>query len=143
MQQIDGDLTFVLPENHEEKVYLEDMKEEVSNTRSQYWSDFWNIYDWFFLVFLGITFIMYIIDRFSIYESQQWKLGLWKSYFLTVALTVAWIKMFKYMKVFESMGPFVVIMSNTFGDIVKIAFVYFVLYIPASCVFYQFYGKAS
>ena len=139
MQQIRGDLRFVLPENVEEKLYLEDMEEEVRKTKSPYWSDFWNVYDWCFLLLLLSTYLMYWIDRFSEPDEHR-TLATWKSMFLTVTLIAAWIKLFKYLKVFETMGPFVVIISNTFGDVLKIAFVYFILYIPASCVFYQFFG---
>ena len=141
LHQIRGDLKFVLPENVEEKIYLEDMEEEVMNCKSPYWSDFWNVYDWAFLVLLFFTYVLFWIDRLA-GQNQQWtELGLWKSMFLTVSLVFAWIKLFKYLKVFESMGPFVVIISNTFGDVLKIMFVYFILYIPASCVFFQFFGK--
>lgn len=141
LHQIRGDLQFVLPENMEEKIYLEEMEEEVRNVKSQYWSDFWNVYDWAFLVLLFFTYTLFWIDRLAD-AKYTGRLGLWRSMFLTVSLIFAWIKLFKYLKVFESMGPFVVIISNTFGDILKIAFVYFILYIPASCVFYQFFGEA-
>ena len=141
LHQIRGDLKFVLPENVEEKIYLEDMEEEVINQKSPYWSDFWNVYDWAFLVLLFFTYILFWIDRLSGKDSSEWKLALWKSMFLTVSLVFAWIKLFKYLKVFESMGPFVVIISNTFGDVLKIMFVFFILYIPASCVFFQFFGQ--
>ena len=142
LHQIRGDLKFVLPENVEEKMYLEDMEEEVINQKSPYWSDFWNVYDWAFLILLFFTYVLFWIDRLA-QKEQGWTLGLWKSMFLTVSLVFAWIKLFKYLKVFESMGPFVVIISNTFGDVLKIMFVYFILYIPASCVFFQFFGKSN
>ena len=142
LHQIRGDLKFVLPENVEEKMYLEDMEEEVINQKSPYWSDFWNVYDWAFLILLFFTYVLFWIDRLA-QKEQGWTLGLWKSMFLTVSLVFAWIKLFKYLKVFESMGPFVVIISNTFGDVLKIMFVYFILYIPASCVFFQFFGKCN
>jgi len=40
-------------------------------------------------------------------------------------------------------GSVEVPVSGHIRDIIKIAFVYFVLYIPASCVFFQFWGKSG
>ena len=139
LSQIRNDLQFCT--TNDEREYLYDMEDEIKNTQSPYLSDFWNIYDWVFLVTSAVTFLLYLIDEFSSLSSQEWPLGFYKSVLLAISLITAWIRLFKYVKVYEWMGPFVVIITNTMSDVTKIAFVYFVLYIPASCVFYQFFGK--
>ena len=40
---------------------------------------------------------------------------------------------------FAFLGPFVVILTKIINDIVKIAFVFVVFYIPTVATFYQFY----
>eukprot|EP00116_Pleurobrachia_bachei_P009297 sb/3469559/ len=59
---------------------------------------------------------------------------------MACTILLSWFKVFKYLRVFKSMGPFVVIITHSIGDIAKIAIVYTLLYIPMVCIFYQFYG---
>ena len=59
---------------------------------------------------------------------------------MACTILLSWFKVFKYLRVFKSMGPFVVIITHSIGDIAKIAIVYVLLYIPMVCIFYQFYG---
>lgn len=110
-----------------------------------YWSDLWNIYDWCSLSLMGLTALVYVISRIA--EINEWdvlnqNMVLTKSRMLSVSLVISWFKMFKYVRVFKSLGPFVVIITNSLGDCLKIAFVYFVLYVPMVCVFHQFYGNS-
>ena len=144
IKQAKTDLKFVLPKAVEEKDYLEGVVTEVEGSTSPYLADYWNIYDWVNMTLFGIALILYFVDKFGDnVSSKDWALGTYKSILWAFVLTLAWFKMFKYVRVFEALGPFVVIITNSIGDIAKMTFVYFVLYIPMVCVFFQFWGKSG
>ena len=145
-QHAQQDIQYVIPKNQNERSFLESMIEDIDNTKSFYLADYWNIYDWCSLSLMGITALVYIFCRVSEtlgYEKALDVMDLTKSRLLSLSLTLSWFKLFKYVRVFKTIGPFVVIITNSLGDCLKIAFVYFVLYVPMVCVFYQFYGQSD
>ena len=49
----------------------------------------------------------------------------------------------RFVRVFAFLGPFVVILTKIINDIIKIAFVFVVFYIPTVATYYQFYCDTS
>ena len=140
------DLKYVIPKNQNERSFLEGSIEEIEGTPSFYFADYWNIYDCCSLSLMGVTVLLYFSCRLTEsfgYTAFNDYVDLNKSRLLSLSLTLSWFKLFKYVRVFGSIGPFVVIITNSLGDCLKIAFVYFVLYIPMVCVFHQFYGMSN
>ena len=141
-----ADLQYVTARNQNERSFLEGMIEDIDGTTSLYFADYWNIYDCCSLTLMGITLLVYFSCRLTEvfgYTAYNEYVDLNKSRLLSLSLTLSWFKLFKYVRVFGSIGPFVVIITNSLGDCLKIAFVYFVLYIPMVCVFHQFYGMSN
>lgn len=150
MGQVQSDLKILQPISVLERQYLNNEMQKALGTKSVYFQDAWNIYDWvsYSLQFVGIIVYLYCeikdpqIDKKDKHLLQSYvPIFRIRSQLMSLAVLLSWFKVFKYVRVFKSLGPFVVIITHSIGDIAKIAFVYLVLYVPMVCVFYQFYGN--
>ena len=153
--QVESDLKVVRPLSPMDKAFLNSEMEKAVKQKSQYFADYWNVFDWivYSLQFVGIVVYLYCevaavrgrteeeMNEISEEELEDGKVIFRRrSQLMAIAILLSWFKVFKYLRVFKSMGPFVVIITHSFGDIGKISLVYVILYIPMVCIFYQFYG---
>ena len=147
--QVESDLKVVRPLSAMDHAFLNSEMMKAIKQQSQYFGDYWNIFDCivYSLQFIGIVVYLYCevsAGRFNKTEDEDIHsietIFRRRSQLMAIAILLSWFKVFKYLRVFKSMGPFVVIITHSFGDIGKISLVYVILYIPMVCIFYQFYG---
>ena len=154
--QVESDLKVVRPLSEMDQAFLNSEMMKAVKQKSQYFGDYWNVFDWivYSLQFVGIVIYLYCEvavegpeeDRLNQSKEEQSAIELMfrrRSQLMATAILLSWFKVFKYLRVFKSMGPFVVIITHSFGDIGKISLVYVILYIPMVCIFYQFYGNQN
>ncbi|KAL5252312.1 hypothetical protein ACHWQZ_G015174 [Mnemiopsis leidyi] len=150
--QVESDLKVVRPLSEMDQAFLNSEMMKAVKQKSQYFGDYWNIFDWivYSLQFVGI--VIYLYCEVAVEEprpgsaEEQHAIEIMfrrRSQLMATAILLSWFKVFKYLRVFKSMGPFVVIITHSFGDIGKISLVYVILYIPMVCIFYQFYGNQN
>ncbi|KAL5255648.1 hypothetical protein ACHWQZ_G011029 [Mnemiopsis leidyi] len=147
-KQIEKDLQYVPDKLTEEKEYLRKQAEIVRNSSSRYAQDPWNWYDWLTYISMFITSICVLtclygeslkrdgLDAYRVF-------ALWTSRLMCITIVLIWFKLFKYVRVYSFLGPFVVILVNTIHDIMKICFVFVVFFVPTVAVYYQFYYNAG
>ena len=144
--QIQSDLKIIRPLSEMDKQFLNSEMERTDKAKSQYLKDSWNYFDWtvYILQLVGIGFYLYceIACLKMDFNNEEERKSYFKTFrirsqLMAIAILLSWFKVFKYLRVFKSMGPFVVIITHSFGDVGKIAIVYMLLYIPMVCIFYQ------
>lgn len=128
----------------EERDYLLNQAKSIRDSSSSYSKDPWNWFDWLSYVMMLGTSICVLICLYATGLSEKHKHGyisfaLWTSRMMCLTIIIIWLKLFKYVRVYSFLGPFVVILANTLRDIIKIAFVFVVFFVPTVAVFYHFY----
>ncbi|XP_063695249.1 transient receptor potential cation channel subfamily V member 5-like isoform X2 [Bolinopsis microptera] len=144
-KQIERDLQYVPDKLTEEKEYLQNQAEIVRSSISRYRQDPWNWFDWLGYVSMLITSVCVLTclygESLKTGHLESYKqFALWTSRFMCITIVLIWFKLFKYVRVYSFLGPFVVILVNTIHDIIKICFVFVVFFVPTVAVFYQFYS---
>ena len=144
--QVQSDLKIIRPLSEMERQFLSSEMEKATKSKSQYRKDLWNYFDWTVYILQLVGIMAYIYCEISCQKmdlrndkerKSYYKIFRIRSQLMAIAILLSWFKVFKYLRVFKSMGPFVVIITHSFGDVAKIAVVYLLLYIPMVCIFYQ------
>ena len=137
LEQLEMEFKYLELLSEEEKEYLRKERETVKKSKSTYAEDRWNTFDWFSLVLMFVTLCVH----FPIKYYQPWQMyKVYKGILISVTLVIVWLKMFKYCRVLETLGPFCVIIASLPMDFYKIATVYVILYAPMVCLFYHFFS---
>jgi len=145
--QIRRDIQYVPAKQTEEIVYLESQIDDILSSRSAYLEDAWNLFDWvsYFIMAITIAFVLTMYHGFKELVDDQYGwfncdyFALWTSRLMCITLITIWLKLFKFVRVFSFLGPFVVILANTIGDVVKILFVFVVFFVPTVCTYKHFF----
>ncbi|KAL5253744.1 hypothetical protein ACHWQZ_G013496 [Mnemiopsis leidyi] len=135
MKQLEMEFKYLELLSEEEKEYLYNEREQVRKSSSLYADDMWNYFDWFSILLMMITLVVHFVIQ---YQYPQYKVE--RGILLSCTLIIVWLKMFKYCRVLEMLGPFCVILAALPKDFIKIAVVYVILYIPMVCLYYHFYS---
>ncbi|XP_063682069.1 transient receptor potential cation channel subfamily A member 1-like isoform X2 [Bolinopsis microptera] len=135
LKQLEMEFKYLELLSEEEKEYLHNEQELVRKSASLYTSDYWNIFDWFSIFLMLITLVVHFLIK---YAFPQYTVN--RGILLSITLVIVWLKMFKYCRVLETLGPFCVIIASLPMDFIKIATVYIILYIPMVCLFYHFFS---
>jgi len=83
---------------------------------------------------LGQAYIAHIVDILSTTGNRTAALVYVR--LLVVAGIIAWVKLLKFARAFDSFGPFVVMLGHMGADIMKFLFLFVDLLIPFSTAFY-------
>ena len=137
INQIDMEFKYLELLSKEEKEHLKKEREMVRKSKSTYAEDPWNTFDWFSLVLMFVTLTVHFLIKYykpwQIYEVER-------AILLSITLVIVWLKMFKYCRVLQTLGPFCIIIASLPMDLVKVAIVYVILYTPLVCLFYHFFS---
>ena len=137
IKQLEMEFKYLELLSEEEKEYLRNEQELIRKSTSVYAQDMWNKFDWFSLFLMLATLCVHFpvkyYEPYQVYAPE-------KGILLSITLVIVWLKMFKYCRVLETLGPFCVIIASLPMDFVKIALVYIILYAPMACLFFHFFS---
>jgi membrane-associated HD superfamily phosphohydrolase len=133
------DLKYCHPRWPQETQYLKSEIKAVTHLSLISRSDHWMYFDWLALVFILATIASHV--TFFHYSTDLSKEV--HHYIIMPLLLILWLRILKYVRPFESAGPFVVIFGSALGDIVKWGFLNVIIIIPFTCAFWITFGAIS
>ncbi|CAH1253679.1 TRPA1 [Branchiostoma lanceolatum] len=137
--EIRKDLTFCHPRWPEERAFLLREIEQVQEQKSSYFSDFWNLFDWTLYLLLLVCITLHVVDVFA--HSKE--VARWHIRIFALTIIIMWLRLMKNARAFKAIGPFIVILSHMFYDILRFCYLYLEFYIPFACAFWMLFGGAD
>ncbi|KAI8478980.1 LON peptidase N-terminal domain and RING finger protein 2 [Branchiostoma belcheri] len=135
-EEIKKDLTFCHPRWPEEREFLLREIEQIQEQKSVYFSDFWNLFDWTLYLLLLVCITTHIVDVFA----HSTELARWHIRIFALTIIIMWLRLMKNARAFRAIGPFIVILSHMFYDILRFIYLYLEFYIPFACAFWMLFG---
>ncbi|XP_078610224.1 uncharacterized protein LOC144881203 isoform X4 [Branchiostoma floridae x Branchiostoma japonicum] len=135
-EEIRKDLTFCHPRWPEERAFLLREIDQIQDQKSSYFSDFWNLFDWTLYLLLLVCITTHIVDVFA--HSEE--LARWHIRIFALTIIIMWLRLMKNARAFRAIGPFIVILSHMFYDILRFVYLYLEFYIPFACAFWMLFG---
>ncbi|KAM6922325.1 transient receptor potential cation channel subfamily A member 1 isoform 2-T2 [Lycodopsis pacificus] len=137
--RLQDDLSCSHPMWPQERVYLMDQNKQIHRTRGSYSQDLWNVFDWLVYSLLTASFLVHMADviRPSI------RLRTTSLRLFSVTIVFLWLRLMKHVRAFRLMGPFIVMLGNIIGDVMRFLFLYAEIFIPYACSFWIIFGGSS
>ncbi|XP_061425516.1 transient receptor potential cation channel subfamily A member 1-like [Lethenteron reissneri] len=134
---LEEDLSFCNPKWPQEVVYIRREMEELSNMKSYYLNDYWNIHDW--LVNLLLLALLGVHAVHAIRPGDA--VALLHVRVAAVALVPLWLSNLKHMRAFSFLGPFVVMLGKIVRYTFKFIFLSAQFFIPFFFSFWIIFGN--
>uniref|UniRef100_A0A3P8TDW3 Si:ch73-193i2.2 n=1 Tax=Amphiprion percula TaxID=161767 RepID=A0A3P8TDW3_AMPPE len=99
----------------------------------------WNVCDWMVYCLLTASFSVHLVDvlRPSVHlHTISLRL-------FSVTVVFLWLRLMKHVRAFRLMGPFIVMLGNIAGDVIRFLFLYTEIFIPYACSFWIIFGVPS
>ncbi|XP_010894562.1 transient receptor potential cation channel subfamily V member 5 isoform X2 [Esox lucius] len=135
-RRINDDLRCTHPMWPEEKHFLEEQIKLIRRMKGNYLQDPWNIFDWLVYILLMAVFGIHVADIFLLSGTlRDYSLRLF-----AVVIIFLWLRLMKHVRAFRVMGPFIVMLGNIVGDVLRFLFLYAEIFIPYACAFWIIFG---
>ncbi|XP_023676863.2 uncharacterized protein [Paramormyrops kingsleyae] len=135
-RRIHDDLRRVHPMWPQEQHFLEKQIEFVRKMKPDYYRDLWNVFDWLVYVLLTVVFGIHVADILIVESAlREYSLRLF-----AVTIIFLWLRLMKHVRAFREMGPFIVMLGNIVGDVLRFLFLYVEIFIPYACAFWIIFG---
>uniref|UniRef100_A0A3B3RE16 Si:ch73-193i2.2 n=1 Tax=Paramormyrops kingsleyae TaxID=1676925 RepID=A0A3B3RE16_9TELE len=135
-RRIHDDLRRVHPMWPQEQHFLEKQIEFVRKMKPDYYRDLWNVFDWLVYVLLTAVFGIHVADILIVESAlREYSLRLF-----AVTIIFLWLRLMKHVRAFREMGPFIVMLGNIVGDVLRFLFLYVEIFIPYACAFWIIFG---
>ncbi|XP_075993307.1 uncharacterized protein LOC142988149 [Genypterus blacodes] len=95
-----------------------------------------NLFDWLVYVLLAVAFCVHMVDVFR--PSAALHTASLRLFASTVIFL--WLRLMKHVRAFRLMGPFIVMLGNIVGDVMRFLFLYAEIFIPYACAFWIIFG---
>ncbi|XP_013888175.1 transient receptor potential channel pyrexia [Austrofundulus limnaeus] len=138
-RRLHDDLRCSHPMWPQETQFLLDEIKRVHRMRGSYSQDLWNVFDWLVYCLLMVSFSFHMVDVFHP-SALLHKLSL---RLFSIAIIFLWLRLMKHVRAFRLMGPFIVMLGNTLGDVMCFLFLYAEIFIPYACSFWIIFGGSS
>ena len=136
-EELMRDLKYCHPRWPEERAYIEREIAELAEQKPSYLVDWWNYFDWFTYAFIVATMICHIVTVVARSERAFYAEKTTGS----VMLILQWTRLLKFVRAFQPLGPFVVILRHVISDTARFAFLFFIFYIPYAAALWVLFGK--
>ncbi|XP_048858649.1 transient receptor potential cation channel subfamily A member 1 isoform X2 [Brienomyrus brachyistius] len=135
-RRVHDDLRCVHPMWPQEQHFLEKQIEFVRKMKPDYYRDLWNVFDWLVYVLLTAVFGIHVADVLIVETAlREYSLRLF-----AVTIIFLWLRLMKHVRAFREMGPFIVMLGNIVGDVLRFLFLYVEIFIPYACAFWIIFG---
>ncbi|CAL9689441.1 unnamed protein product [Knipowitschia caucasica] len=135
-RRIRDDLHGCHPMWPQDRVFLQDQLKSAQNMRGNYSRDLWNLSDWLVYALLGVSAAVHVADVIR----PSVSLHVSSLRLFSVAIIFLWLRLMKYVRAFRLMGPFIVMLGNVAGDVMRFLFLYLEIFIPYACSFWIIFG---
>ncbi|XP_067467009.1 transient receptor potential cation channel subfamily A member 1 [Thunnus thynnus] len=137
--RVHDDLRCSHPMWPQEAVFLLNQNKRIHKMRGNYSRDLWNVFDWLAYTLLAVSFGVHMADvvRPSVHlHSISLRL-------FAITIIFLWLRLMKHVRAFRLMGPFIVMLGNIIGDVMRFLFLYAEIFIPYACAFWIIFGGSS
>lgn len=135
-RRINDDLHCCHPMWPEERVFFLDQNKQIHRMTGSYRQDKWNVFDWLVYVLLAAAFGVHMADVFR----PSAALHIASVRLFAVTIIFLWLRLMKHVRAFRVMGPFIVMLGNIVGDVMRFLFLYAEIFIPYACAFWIIFG---
>ncbi|XP_072170292.1 uncharacterized protein [Diadema setosum] len=136
INDIERDFKYCHPRWPQERQYLNQEITEIKEQGPVYFSDSWNLFDWFVYISLLLVSILHVVDIFvdasGLSDATQ-------NIFACILIFV-WLRLMKTMRAFRTFGPFIVMLALIAKDFGIFIYLYSNFYVPYACAFWMTYG---
>ncbi|XP_027131299.1 transient receptor potential channel pyrexia isoform X1 [Larimichthys crocea] len=138
-RRLHDDLCCLHPMWPQDRVYLLDQNKQIHRIRGSYTRDLWNVFDWLVYSLLTAAFSVHVVDVFHP------SVGLHAASLRLFSVTVIflWLRLMKHVRAFRLMGPFIVMLGNIIGDVMRFLFLYIEIFVPYACSFWIIFGGSA
>ncbi|XP_039640343.1 transient receptor potential cation channel subfamily A member 1-like isoform X2 [Perca fluviatilis] len=138
-RRLHDDLRCSHPMWSQERVFLLDQNKQIQRMRGSYSRDLWNVFDWLVYCLLAVAFGVHMADVF--HPSSSLHTATLRLFSVTVVFL--WLRLMKHVRAFRLMGPFIVMLGNIVGDVMRFLFLYAEIFIPYACSFWIIFGGSA
>ncbi|XP_007542466.1 transient receptor potential cation channel subfamily A member 1 isoform X1 [Poecilia formosa] len=120
----------------QERQYLLNQTRRIQRMRGNYSRDCWNIFDWLVYSLLTASFCAHLADVLQpsiLLHTLSLRL-------FSISIIFLWLRLMKHVRAFRLMGPFIVMLGNIVGDVMRFLFLYAEIFIPYACSFWIIFG---
>ncbi|XP_041358930.1 transient receptor potential cation channel subfamily V member 3-like isoform X1 [Gigantopelta aegis] len=136
-REINEDLKFCHPQWPDERMFLESELKTLAKLNPNYFSDYWNIFDWLCYFLLLVSIITHLVDiGFHSDEIARSHIRV-----MSITIILLWLRLMKNARAFSVFGPFIVMLGHMMGDMLRFTFLYCEFYIPYVCAFWMLFGS--
>ncbi|XP_038154279.1 transient receptor potential channel pyrexia isoform X2 [Cyprinodon tularosa] len=137
--RLQDDLRCSHPMWPQERQYLLRETGRIHRMRGTYSRDLWNIFDWLVYCLLTASFSVHLADVLKP-SSRMHALSL---RLFSISIIFLWLRIMKHVRAFRLMGPFIVMLGNIVGDVMRFLFLYAEIFIPYACSFWIIFGGTA
>ncbi|XP_030234543.1 transient receptor potential cation channel subfamily A member 1 isoform X1 [Gadus morhua] len=133
---ISSDLLLSHPMWPEERSFLQEQIRQIHQIKWAYFQDLWNIFDWLVYILLAGAVGIHLADVIlgsAPFHSSSVRL-------FAVTIIFLWLRVLKHVRAFKVMGPFIVMLGEVVGDVMRFLFLYVEIFIPYACAFWIIFG---
>ncbi|XP_065663977.1 transient receptor potential channel pyrexia isoform X2 [Hydra vulgaris] len=135
INEVQRDLDFCHPQWPEERSYIILEIERIKKSKVLYFKDLWNLLDWiaYLWILLGVCF------RIAALSGNQ-DAAKYHKKILAFSMTVIWLRLLKVVKVYQFLGPFIVMLGHIMKDTIKFCFLFMEFFFPFVIAFWLMFG---
>ncbi|KAM4599270.1 uncharacterized protein V3H82_003282 [Fundulus diaphanus] len=138
-RRFQDDLRCCHPMWPQERQYLLRETRRIGRMRGNYSRDLWNVFDWLVYSLLTASFSVHMADVLQPSRS----LHTVTLRLFSISIIFLWLRLMKHVRAFRLMGPFIVMLGNIVGDVMRFLFLYAEIFIPYACSFWIIFGGSS
>ncbi|XP_035982353.1 transient receptor potential channel pyrexia isoform X2 [Fundulus heteroclitus] len=138
-RRLQDDLRCCHPMWPQERLYLLRETSRIGSMRGNYSRDLWNVFDWLVYSLLTASFSVHMADVLQPSRS----LHTVTLRLFSISIIFLWLRLMKHVRAFRLMGPFIVMLGNIVGDVMRFLFLYAEIFIPYACSFWIIFGGTS
>ncbi|CAL8297716.1 unnamed protein product [Merluccius merluccius] len=131
-----SDLLLSHPMWPEERNFLQEQIKHIHKTKWSYCHDLWNIFDWLVYSLLAAVIGVHLADILLVSAALHTA----SLRLLSVTIIFLWLRLLKHVRAFRVMGPFIVMLGEVVGDVMRFLFLYVEIFIPYACAFWIIFG---
>ena len=135
-REIQRDLQFCHPQWPEEKRFLISEIGRINSSLKSALLDWWTILEW---ITFGALLSILVSRGVAILADDKFADELHHR-FVAVALILTWVRLMKFCRSFQTLGPFITMLGHVIDATIKFAFLFFELFIPYCCAFWIIFG---
>ena len=139
VEQLEYDLKYCHPRWPQEQKFVQNEMKRVRSLPLFDSYDAWFYMDWIILLLIVATIVTHFVFLY-IDTSATWYL-----YTRTISIMnlLVWLRLLKFVRPFRGIGTLVLILSETLGDFLNWAFLFFLILVPFAASFWINFGPRS